>query len=171
MRAVVCLAGGMGAGKSTLARKLAERFPGSIVRTFGDVVRQRAAEEGRSRDRESLQEVGLRLIAEGWERFVGRLLEGLEPEKGGLLIIEGIRHVEAVEEIRRRFPRTPVRTVFLQLDLTTRDARLMERDGAAGDGEHEVEAEVGRVEQVADLSVDASRPVDETAAHVSRLVS
>jgi dephospho-CoA kinase len=160
----------MGAGKTTLASALADRFPGSTVRAFGNVVRQRAVEEGRPGDRESLQQIGLEAIAEGWASFVGRLLAGAELATGGLYVIEGVRHLEAVEEIRRRFPHVPVRVVFLMVDNQTSAARLVERDGHVDERGRAIESDAWRLESIADRRLDAAQPVEELVEAVSRLV-
>jgi dephospho-CoA kinase len=164
------LAGGIATGKSTLARELVRRFAGSTVRAFGDVVRRKAAQDGRGQDRATLQEIGLQLIADGWPTFVDLLLADIQPVHDSTLIIDGIRHVEAIAEIRRRFPTTPVRVVFMRLDALTTEARLIVRDGGVEGLEHTVEADVWRIEQMADLIIDARQSIEESIASVSRVV-
>jgi dephospho-CoA kinase len=159
LKAVVCVAGGMGAGKSTLARKLADRFPGSTVRAFGDVVRARAAADGLAQDRATLQELGLRLVAEGWPAFVDELLEDFEVQDEGLLVVEGIRHAAAVKEVRRHFPDIPVLLAYLKLNEMSADERLRERDGVVGGRDHVVESEVEQLEEMADMVLDAAQAV------------
>lgn len=171
MRAVVCLAGEIAAGKSTLAHELVREFPGSAVRAFGDIVRRRAREEGRGQDRGALQELGAELIAQGWSSFVDMLLEGAEVAVDGILVIDGVRHLEAVEEIRRRFPDAPVQVVFLRIDRDMSRARLAERDGEVAGYDHAVEADVRRLEVMADRCIDSSRPLHETVEAVRRLIA
>lgn len=167
----MCLAGEIAAGKSTLAHELVREFPGSAVRAFGDIVRRRAREEGRGQDRAALQELGAELIAHGWSSFVDMLLEGAEAAVDGILIIDGVRHLEAVEEIRRRFPEKPVRVVFLRIDRAMSRARLADRDGEVGGYDHAVEAEVWRLEGMADRCLDGSRPLPEAVDAVRSLMA
>lgn len=159
MRAVICLAGGIASGKTTIAQALAETWPNCSVHSFGDVVRRRARADGLALDRATLQETGLRLIAEGWPGFVDELLADVPPD-ADLLIVDGVRHVKAVEELRRRFPSVPVRLVFLSADAATRGRRLTGRTDAAQALGHMVEAELQQVANMAEIPVDSSRPLD-----------
>ncbi len=167
----MCLAGGIGAGKSTLAWHLAREFPGSSVRAFGDVVRRRAKEQGRGQDRAALQEFGAELIAQGWSSLVDLLLNGVETAPDGILIIDGVRHLEAIEEVRHRFPTKRVWVVFLRIDRATSVARLAERGGELGGHDHAVEADVWRLELMADQCIDSNRPIQETVAAVRQLIA
>jgi hypothetical protein len=101
-------------------------WPNSSICSFGDVVRRHAEAEGLPLDRATLQEVGLRLITEGWPTFVGELLVDV-PRDAEVLIVDGVRHVEPVEELRHRFPTVPVRLVFLDADQVTVRQRLAVR--------------------------------------------
>lgn len=162
MRAVVCLAGGIASGKTTVAQALAEGWPNASVRSFGDVVRRRVRAAGLAVERATLQDTGLRLIAEGWPTFVDELVTGLPPD-ADLLIVDGIRHVGAVEELRRRFPEVPVRLIYLRAD----EASVRERLGIRGESQeilgHQVESSLGAVERAADEVIEVSQPVEEIA--------
>jgi dephospho-CoA kinase len=167
---IVCLAGGIASGKSTLAQAWQGHYPASVVLSFGTVVRQRAAARGRPLTREALQQTGLELIAEGWGAFVEELCRTAPAGHQDLIIVDGIRHPEAVEALRERFVQEPVLTVFLHLPSAATRARLEQRGEDPGSLSHEVESSVAVVQRMADLVLDASRPIHELAAAVVRLI-
>lgn len=142
VRAVVCLAGGIASGKTTVAQALVTMWPNASMRSFGDVVRRRVRAAGLSVERATLQDTGLRLIAEGWAVFVDELVVDL-PLDADVLIVDGMRHVEAVEELRRRFPEVPVGLIYLRAD----EASVRERLGVRGESRemlgHQVESSLG----------------------------
>jgi cytidylate kinase len=169
MRAIICLAGGIASGKTTVAQTLADTWPNSSVRSFGDLVRRRARADGLPLDRATLQETGLRLIAEGWPGFVDELLADVPPD-ADMLIVDGVRHVEAAEELRRRFPDVPVRLVFLKADAKTLQRRFEERDESDDVLDHRVESSLESVADVADLEIVTSLPSYNIAAKIRSLL-
>jgi dephospho-CoA kinase len=169
MRAIICLGGEIASGKTTVAAALANHFPGAVVRSFGDVVRKEARSQGRPLDRATLQEVGISLIALGWESFVGVLLADL-PDTTDVLIIEGIRHREAISEIARRNLGGQFLSVYLAIDLYIQQERLQARGEPLTDKAHEIESSLAEVQAAADLVLNGGLPVPETvAAIVARL--
>jgi dephospho-CoA kinase len=137
--ALICLAGGIASGKTTVTQELAVALPNCSVRSFGDVVRSQARAEGLPLDRATLQAIGLRLIAAGWCAFVDELVAELPPD-AEVLIVDGVRHREAVDELRRRFPDAALRLVYLYADEATVRARLHERGDEPAALLHQVEA-------------------------------
>ena len=98
-RVALAIAGGIASGKTSLAKALSERLAWPRA-SFGDCVREVAAEQGLGTLRETLQAVGEALIAAGWDSFCRRTLceGGWRP--GGPVIVDGIRHVEAIDHLR-----------------------------------------------------------------------
>lgn len=169
MKAVICLSGGIASGKTAVAQALAERFPSVVVRSFGDVVRHRARCQGKTLDRATLQAVGLSFVEAGWQSFVDALLEGV-PQSAGALIIEGIRHLEAVEELRRRHPSDRFLTVYIKVEPAVQEKRLLERgESLAGRG-HAVESSLPEVEARADLVIDGALPLAEIERRILDLL-
>jgi dephospho-CoA kinase len=168
MRSIICLAGRIASGKTTIAQALAKTWPNSSICSFGDVVRRHAEAEGLPLDRATLQEVGLRLITEGWPTFVGELLVDV-PRDAEVLIVDGVRHVEPVEELRHRFPTVPVRLVFLDADQVTVRQRLAVRGESTDALAHTVEADLQRVAMAADLIIDTSQPMSNVVVGITRL--
>ncbi|MCE9551904.1 MAG: AAA family ATPase [Planctomycetes bacterium] len=98
---VIGFSGRIKSGKTTISRAIAEhlRWPCS---SFGDYVRAVAKDRGLTLDsRVVLQEVGETLIEAGWPKFCHDVLAMSGWQPGMSLIVDGIRHVDAVDEISR----------------------------------------------------------------------
>jgi dephospho-CoA kinase len=155
---VIGVAGGIGSGKTEFARVLATRIDARSV-SFGDFVRSKAAERGLENTRESLQELGERLIAEmGWEAFATSVITPWD--RTGHLVVDGVRHVDAVLAVRAAVMPAPFRLVYLDVDVDTRKMRLTERPSDARDlskwDAHPTEREVhSTLQSMADLVLDA----------------
>lgn len=175
----LAIAGGIASGKTSVALALSERL-GWPRASFGDGVRAAAAESGLdTSSREMLQAIGESLIAAGWDAFCRRTLAGSDWYPGGPVIIEGVRHVEALEHLRALLHPVPVLLLFMQADHIIRRERFDRRGERAGCGleqieSHSTEADVlTRLDGMADLSLDGSRPVvkivDEVVSWLSAL--
>lgn len=160
MKAIICLSGEIASGKTTVAHSLAKRLPQAIIRSFGDIVRQKAEGQGKKLDRATLQAIGMSLIADGWKSFVDELLKDVPPSST-ILIIEGIRHREAAEEIARRNLCDRLLTVYLMVDHQVQQVRLAERGEALVSRAHAVESSLAEVKAVANLIIDGGLPVVE----------
>ena len=169
MKAVICLSGGIASGKTTVAHALAEHFPSVAVRSFGDVVRNRARSQGRVLDRATLQAVGLSLVQAGWRSFVDVLLEDA-PQSVDILVVEGIRHFETVEELRRRHLSDRFLTVYLKIELVVQERRIRERNESPASRGHAVESSLPEVEARADLIVDGTLALSEIEERILNLL-
>lgn len=167
MRAVLCLAGGIASGKTTVGKALAASSRGAHLCSFGDVVRRQALRQGTPSDRASLQAVGATLVAAGWPAFVDLLLEDT-PGRAELLVVDGIRHVEAVTELATRFPNTPVRLIYLRADRDVIAGRLHQRGEPEAVLDHPIESSLHEVAAAAELELDSSLPVDELLSQITR---
>lgn len=164
MRALIAIAGGAGSGKSSIASALAEILEGQQA-SFGDAVRAEAKRRGLDADdRTTLQDLGNDLINEGWGSFVGRVMATVANDVD-VVVIEGVRHHDAIAGLRSASGGRTVLTVFVRTSLSVRIERLTDRDGKtraevevaiAHSNEHEVES----LEEVADLVVDNDAPLD-----------
>ncbi|MGH2597622.1 MAG: AAA family ATPase [Actinomycetota bacterium] len=160
------VSGRIGSGKTTLANALVERLACSHA-GFGQYVRNVA--EGRgldSEDRRVLQDLGDELIAGGWESFCGAVLQS-GGYSDGSVVVDGIRHVEAIDTMRRILAPLPWRLVAIDLDQEARSHRLQEGGidmddvgrAEAHPNEREVEAVLKRADYriSGDLSIDVNR--------------
>ncbi len=165
MKAVICLSGAIASGKTTVAHALVGQFSNAVVRSFGDVVRYRARGEGKPIDRATLQAVGLALVEAGWQSFVDALVEDV-PLRVEVLIVEGIRHREAVEEIKLRDLSPMILIVYLKIDTRTQNMRLQERCEPPSAQAHTVESSLSEVEAIADLVIDGDLPLDQIMVRI-----
>lgn len=124
-RLVIALSGRTKAGKSTIAQALAEQL-GWPSASFGDYVRNEARRAGRPDDRETLQELGAELIVRlGWDEFCRRTLAHGGIEHGPTpCVVEGVRHLDALQGLRQVVQPLPVYLVHLDVVDEERDRRL-----------------------------------------------
>ena len=124
-RMVIALSGRTKAGKSTIARALAERL-GWPWASFGEYVRAEASRTDRPDDRETLQELGAGLIASlGCEEFCRRTLAHASLDGDSVpCIVEGVRHLDVLRSLRDLFDPFPVYLVQLEVADEERDRRL-----------------------------------------------
>lgn len=165
MKGIICLAGGAASGKTAIAQALADRLTACSIRSFGDIVRTRAAGDGLSLDRTTLQMVGSALIQEGWPSFVDAVLADL-PIDSDHLIVDGIRHPQAISQIRKQANPTPVYLVVLQVDTDTVAARLRQRGESEATLTHESESHFAELVAMADLVIDTERDVSIAADRI-----
>jgi dephospho-CoA kinase len=170
LRTIVCLAGGIASGKTTVAQALIGALPNCSARSFGDVVRRYAQAAGLPLARATLQDTGVRLIVEGWPRFVDELLSELPPD-ADVLIVDGVRHVEVVDELRGRFPGAALRLIFLYADDATAHARLTERGDDPDALRHRVESSLLQIAEIADLRIESTCPPEEIAQAIRESVA
>lgn len=157
---IVALAGGIGSGKSSVADELAARLGCKLAR-FGEYVRSIAAKRGLDPRREVLQGIGEQLISRDVMGFVRAVLDRSGWKPGDHLVVDGIRHVEAMAALRELAKPQSVLLVYLDVDDDARQARVACRDGStkadlALAEAHSTEAQVrSLVAGMADLVVDA----------------
>jgi dephospho-CoA kinase len=154
---VVAFGGRIASGKSTLATAVIGQLEIRSA-SFGDAVRAEAARRGLPADRATLQGLGDELIAAGWDAFVDTVVrqahwDGIEP-----LVVDGVRHVEAVRALERRCAPHPVVVVFIEAAPDQRAQRLARRgvgdqDIVAADS-HPNEADLPAVRDRADVVID-----------------
>jgi hypothetical protein len=154
--AVLAIAGPIGAGKTTTAAALGHRL-GWRHTGYGDVIRTIAASSCASGDRATLQQIGLDLIAAGWESFTRRVLDHAGWAAGRPLILDGLRHLAGGAALSRAVAPLPVRVIYLDLPASTGLARARERDqlpGSPGNsGLHPVERDLPALREHSDLVI------------------
>jgi dephospho-CoA kinase len=166
---LICIGGGIASGKTTTAEALQASLPGSARLAFGEVVRRRVLGEGREPTRQNLQDTGLQLIAEGWPSFIDELLRYVEGEPE-FLIVEGVRHQEAVNALHDRLPTRELLLVYLEVDCDQRRQRLAHIGEANDTLDHDVERDVSALRTTADLVVTTEQPTDELVQLVRQRV-
>jgi len=160
---ILAFSGQIGSGKSTISCLVADEL-GWKHTSFGDYVRTVARDRNLELSREILQDLGSRLINEGWEHFCKAVLEQAQFKAGEYLVVDGVRHTEALNTIRDMTYPSIVFLIYIQLEPSKRQKRL-EIKGLTDKGvirrieEHSTEKQVQTIlPQVADLIVDGSKP-------------
>jgi cytidylate kinase len=171
MSIVICFSGGIGSGKTTLARAVAARL-GARVASFGDYVRAEATSRGIGHDRAALQDLGETLIDEmGWPAFCRAVLEGAGWSPGRSLVVDGVRHVAALDGIRTCVAPTPTKLVFVDASRDDRQARVDVLRGKPDNLEraegHSTEQDVkDKLQLVADLTLPGTATPEELVEKV-----
>lgn len=162
MSIVLCFSGGIASGKTSLANRVAERL-GLPSASFGSFVRSIAKARGTSEDRSSLQALGEALIEElGWDAFCRAVLDSAGWKPGSSIVVDGIRHLSALNTLRAIVAPIATRLVFVDVPLDVRQERAEHRsqegtDVAKADA-HSTEKDVRDVlREMADLVVDGTR--------------
>ena len=165
----VAFAGKLGSGKTTVTRSLAEAL-GWPRASFGDYVREVVRKQGLEETRENLQRVGTQLLERDRESFCTSVLLTCGWKAGQNLIIDGLRHVETIEIIRKLVYPAALKIVFISVPESTRLVRLQQR----GEGDvvtaerHPSEQQVGSaVYLCADFVIEGTRPLRSIVAELT----
>lgn len=163
-RIVVAVSGPVAAGKSDLARALAERFNGIRLSTRQILMRRLRADEPVTRGK--LQRIGAALDQQTGGRWVADgLCSRIYAASERLIIIDSIRIPGQIEGLRQVFGRE-VRHVHVTASRNTCAARyerrrsraeLQEADSYDDVSADPTEARVGELEPMADIVVDTER--------------
>jgi len=166
---IIAFGGRIGAGKSTISREVAQRLAVPRV-AFGDVVRDEARQRDLPATREALQNLGDAMIVAGWDGFCERVVATAEPNAPDILVVDGVRHLGALEGLAKLAARTF--TVFIDAPW---DKRVSWRGVAAEELQaadaHPNEAEIDRVRDAADLVVMNDGTPDDAVTLVVRAVA
>jgi dephospho-CoA kinase len=121
---LVLIAGLPGAGKTTVAKILAEK--GLPVLSMGDVIREEARRRGKPDDIDSMRGFMAQLRKERGEAIVAELIiRKLRGISGPLVVIDGLRSEEELDAFRRVASR--VLLILVASDLQRRFQRLSKR--------------------------------------------
>jgi len=126
---ILGFAGKISSGKSTITSRLAETLRWKRA-SCGDHVRKVAAARGIPDTRHNLQELGQNLMSSDVMLFCNSVLKEANWNQGDSIIIDGIRHKEAVETFRSLGSPSRFGLVFLDLnnsELEIRRAKNLSR--------------------------------------------
>lgn len=171
--AVIAFSGSIASGKSTLSQETAKTLQWKRA-SFGDYVRSVAQSRGLANSREVLQAIGADLLQRDMEGFCRTVLAQAGWQLGQPLVIDGIRHVEVLDNLKQIVAPMPLFLVLVTVDESTRTNRLLERGMV--DLEKYQHLEQDSTEQqvksalanIADLVMDSGHPLEE---NVEQLVS
>ena len=172
---VIAFAGPIGSGKSTVSVAIAEAL-GLSRASFGDHVRSVAKQRGLTQDRETLQLIGSELIENGWGPFCKAVLSQAGWKKGDSIIVDGIRHSEAIEALRQMTAPLKFILFFISIEEEDRQSRLMSK-GIIDKREkskvesHSTEAQVNSLRSKASLVLDGTQPILELVRQIIGFIS
>jgi dephospho-CoA kinase len=168
---VVGFAGSIASGKSTLSTEVALSLEWQRV-SFGDYVRTLAQSQGLGESRKVLQVVGASLINQGMEQFCRAVLAQINWQAGQPLVVDGIRHAETVHILRQIVAPLDFRLVFVAVNESIREARLLNR-GLSDRQQwqhfetHSTEAQVQTVlPAMADLTLDSTQKIEDLVLEI-----
>ncbi len=168
---VLGFAGGIKSGKSTVSEAVAAALGAHRV-SFGNYVRKVARERGVESVRENLQAIGESLVHKDVRQFCAAVLAEVPWRNRGALVIDGIRHLSALEAVTDLVAPSEVRLVYVSLDEAVRERRYR---GSAPDqraladlDRHSTELDVkSALRERADLVVDGERPLEEMVTEIT----
>lgn len=163
MLSIFAFSGSIGSGKSTLSVELSKKISCKYA-SFGNYVRKQAISNGYANPtRAYLQEIGEGLVINGIKDFCEAVVVDSGWQRGESLVVDGVRHLDALENLRSIFYPQKLYLIYLEIDEKTRVERLSSRDKddvEVDQNGHSTEVQVGRVlKEKADFIIDASDTV------------
>lgn len=123
MALVIAIAGGRGAGKRTISKLLVSRLAAKRA-SFGEYLRGEARRVAIMPFIEGLQNLGQRLVSTEPASFVEMVLRAADWDRTGILVIDGIRHIEILDTLRSLLSPIPVQLVLISVASPFRKKRL-----------------------------------------------
>src|ERR1700683_879321 len=132
---IVAFAGRIASGKSAVSRALATHYGVPWV-SFGNAVRTEAERRGLGDSRQTLQDLGDELIADGWDGFCALVIGQVGWDGRQMLVVDGVRHRGAMRALQEQ---ASLFVVFVAASEERRSAWNAERgitDADAAMAEH-----------------------------------
>ncbi|MBO1223786.1 MAG: AAA family ATPase [Candidatus Scalindua sediminis] len=168
---VLCFSGAIASGKTTISVNLAKHLGCPRV-SFGDYVRKVTLARGLDISSiDVLQNVGESLIKEGCRKFCSSVLEQINWEPGQTLVVDGIRHKEALVKLKELTAPSRVFLIYITSSQVVQDKRLKEKGISSQQMEsierHSTEKDVkSELPAMADITVDGSKTADENVQDI-----
>ena len=173
MNIILCFSGGIGSGKSSISSELAKKLNWRKT-GFGDYLRQYSKKQGLDPTRETLQKLGVEKISQGWDSFCSDVLKFENWENGDDLIIDGIRHIDAIKTLEKITHPSILKLFYLQLDIDKRAERISNVtnfEELKKQETHSTETEVKTVLlERADLVLDSNLPISEISSQILKFL-
>jgi cytidylate kinase len=112
MNIIIGISGKIGSGKTTLAEYLSSELKIHIA-SFGDYVRYIANHAGIKIERKELQSLGHDLLENDLEEFCKNVLSHGKWDGQSSLIIDGIRHIKVLEQLKKLVYPLPLYLIYL----------------------------------------------------------
>lgn len=167
MNYIIALCGSSKSGKTTLAERIAIELHCPVA-SFGAFVRKAAGERGLSSPtRRQLQDIGNQLATEDIQGFCKAVLDDAGFELGSPLVIDGIRHIEAIAAIQKLVPDQALRLVYVETDLPLRAKRSgLTVEEVKSIDSHPVESQRARLRSMANLILHTSGSMETSLGEV-----
>jgi len=168
---VLGISGAMGSGKSLVGKAVAETL-GWPCASFGEYVRTFARTQGLDdSNRDVLQDLGELLVETDARQFCRCVLAQLNWKSGEPLVIEGVRHKQVADALRKLVAPMDFRVVYLEVDEETRKARLLARGTTEEEmkrmEDHPTEKQVKTdIPRIADLRLAGTKPLGEMVREI-----
>lgn len=172
----VGFSGKIKSGKTTISQRVADQF-GTKRASFGDFVRSIClSKQLNVASRDVLQAVGEATINEqGWPKFCASLLEFSDWEPNNPIVIDGIRHTEALHHLRVLLAPLQLVLVYVDVSQAIQDDRFTSLDGSTSLQTamlHSTERDVeSSLKDAADLVVSGVCEVDHTVSEINEFLS
>ncbi len=168
---VICFSGSIGSGKTTISSILASALGWKWV-SFGEYVRKIARELSIGYSRRELQYVSDVLIKQGWEIFCRSVLKEVQWNESENLIVDGVRHYEAITTLRDICHPAKVFLIYLSISKAEQYKRVKSK-GITSHSElleieaHPSESQVSsELRKIADMVFDGSQPKNKVVKEI-----
>lgn len=173
---LVLMIGRIASGKSTTAEALRQRFDGSVV-SFGRAISQIARERGIPINRPELQKLGQDLVDNAPDFLISRTLDviGVDDLTNRVRIVDGLRHLTIMEDIKRMFVNWSTVTVYIDLPVSEcikrAEARGIDKAEYLRYETHETELDVhDKLKAASDVVIDGFRTTDDIVEIIARSI-
>ena len=160
---IIAFSGGIKSGKTAISQNIASKLKWNRV-SFGDYIRNIAKEKDLTPSREILQQIGEEVIKQGLKKFCKNVLDMAQWENGENLIIDGIRHKEIFEIIKKITNPSNIYLIYISLDVKEREKRIdetLEINKLKNYDQHSTEIQViSTLSNISDLIVDGNKQID-----------
>lgn len=166
---VVLFAGPVCAGKTTIARCLADHIPGAIQASFSDGLRMLAKNDNISLlNRSDFQDYGEKVAQYRWRELLDATRECVQASSNQLLLLDGLRHPHILEHIRR----FSVKSILIYVDPGPTVLQLRRRDNCEEHTSfyHASESHLSDLEAMSDLVIRGPLASIEYCRFLSRLI-
>ena len=126
MARVLVFSGGIGSERSKLSQSVAQAVGWKHAK-FSDVIRRRLEKAGEDATRSKLQSFGQDIVQNDLKAFVAAVLEDAEFAKADGCVIDGLRHIEVLLELREQAGAAVVDYVHVNEDLNQIEQSAEER--------------------------------------------